>query len=76
MEAMIHAREWVTTPVALYSVHRLVEDLRSEDRDLLEDVDWIILPLVNPDGYEYSHTHVRTSRHNYINQKGDVTLTL
>uniref|UniRef100_A0A2H1V2Z0 SFRICE_023862 n=1 Tax=Spodoptera frugiperda TaxID=7108 RepID=A0A2H1V2Z0_SPOFR len=62
MEAMIHAREWVTTPVALYSVHRLVEDLRTEDRDLLEDVDWIILPLVNPDGYEYSHTHDRLWR--------------
>lgn len=58
MDAMIHAREWVTTPVALYSIHRLVEDLRDEDRDLLENVDWIIMPVVNPDGYEYTHTDV------------------
>ncbi|CAH1641346.1 unnamed protein product [Spodoptera littoralis] len=52
MEAMIHAREWVTTPVAMYSVYRLVENRRSQDQDLLDDIDWIILPLVNPDGYE------------------------
>lgn len=58
MQGMLHAREWVTTPVTLYSIYRLVENLRTEDRDLLEDIDWIILPLVNPDGYEYSHTDV------------------
>nr|USU81840.1 M14 metal carboxypeptidase 9 [Antheraea pernyi] len=62
MDAMIHAREWVTTPVTLYSIYRLVENLRTEDRDLLEDIDWIILPLVNPDGYEYSHTDDRLWR--------------
>ncbi|CAH2051565.1 unnamed protein product, partial [Iphiclides podalirius] len=62
MNAMLHAREWVTTPVALYSIHRLVEDLRSEDSDLLRNIDWVIMPLVNPDGYEYSHTDVRLWR--------------
>ncbi|KAF9410652.1 hypothetical protein HW555_010312, partial [Spodoptera exigua] len=54
--------EWVTTPVALYSVYRLVENLRPQDRDLLHDIDWIILPVVNPDGYEYSHTTDRLWR--------------
>ncbi|XP_028160940.1 carboxypeptidase B-like isoform X1 [Ostrinia furnacalis] len=62
MDAMMHAREWVTTPVTLFSIHRLVEDLRDLDRDLLEDIDWIILPMTNPDGYEYSHTDVRLWR--------------
>ncbi|CAK1541424.1 unnamed protein product [Leptosia nina] len=62
MDATIHAREWVTTPVALYSIHRLVEDLRGEERDLLDDIDWIIMPIVNPDGYEYSHTTDRLWR--------------
>ncbi|XP_073948760.1 carboxypeptidase B-like [Choristoneura fumiferana] len=62
MDAMIHSREWVTTPVALYSIHRLVEDLREQDRDLLETIDWIIHPIVNPDGYEYTHTNVRLWR--------------
>ncbi|XP_053616915.1 carboxypeptidase B-like [Plodia interpunctella] len=62
LDATIHAREWVTTPVALYSIHRLVEDLRAQDWDLLNDVDWIILPIVNPDGYEYTHTNERLWR--------------
>ncbi|XP_045770470.1 uncharacterized protein LOC123870997 [Maniola jurtina] len=62
MDATMHAREWVTTPVTLYTIHRLVEDLRDEDRDLLEDVDWIILPIVNPDGYEFTRTDDRLWR--------------
>ncbi|CAH2238363.1 jg18009 [Pararge aegeria aegeria] len=62
MDATMHAREWITTPTTLYSIHRLVEDLREEDKDLLEDVDWIILPVVNPDGYEFSHTENRLWR--------------
>ncbi|XP_013142996.1 PREDICTED: carboxypeptidase B-like [Papilio polytes] len=62
MNAMLHAREWVTAPVALYSIHRLVEDLRSQDRDLLDNIDWIIMPLVNADGYEYSHIDRRLWR--------------
>ncbi|CAB3219977.1 unnamed protein product [Arctia plantaginis] len=62
MDASMHAREWVTTPVTLYSIYRLVENLRTEDNDLLTDIDWIILPLVNPDGYEYTHTHERLWR--------------
>ncbi|XP_038217345.1 carboxypeptidase B-like [Zerene cesonia] len=44
MDAAMHAREWVTTPVALYTIHRLVEGLQDEDRDLRDNVDWIILP--------------------------------
>nr|UQB56067.1 carboxypeptidase B [Bombyx mori] len=62
MDAMMHAREWVTTPVTIYSVFRLVENLRDDERDLLEDIDWIILPIVNPDGYEFSHTDDRLWR--------------
>ncbi|CAD0204623.1 unnamed protein product [Chrysodeixis includens] len=62
MSAMLHAREWVTTPVTLYSIHRLVDNVRHEDFELRDDVDWIILPVINPDGYEYSHTDNRMWR--------------
>lgn len=58
MMAMLHAREWATSPVALYSIHRLVENLADEDRDLLEGTDWIILPMANPDGYEHAISEV------------------
>ncbi|XP_052751959.1 carboxypeptidase B-like isoform X3 [Galleria mellonella] len=62
LDATIHAREWVTTPVALFSIYRLVENLRDEDRDLREGIDWIVLPVVNPDGFEYTHTNTRLWR--------------
>ncbi|CAH2238364.1 jg18010 [Pararge aegeria aegeria] len=62
MDATMHAREWVTTPVTLYTIHRLVEDLKAEDFDLLENIDWIIMPIVNPDGYVYTHTDERLWR--------------
>ncbi|XP_014368811.2 carboxypeptidase B-like [Papilio machaon] len=62
MDATMHSREWVTTPVTLYAMHRLLEDLRSDERDLLENVDWIIMPIVNPDGYVFTHTDQRLWR--------------
>ncbi|XP_041972196.1 carboxypeptidase B-like [Aricia agestis] len=61
LTATVHAREWVVTPAALYMIQRLV-DRRPEDQDLLDSMDWIILPMINPDGYEYSHTTMRLWR--------------
>lgn len=52
IDAAVHAREWVTPPVALYIIHQLVEAV--VDRRLTEGIDWIIIPMANPDGYEYS----------------------
>ncbi|CAG9565582.1 unnamed protein product [Danaus chrysippus] len=51
IDAGVHAREWVTTPVALYLIKQLAE---GADKLLTENLDWIIIPLANPDGYEYS----------------------
>ncbi|XP_059053390.1 uncharacterized protein LOC131847760 [Achroia grisella] len=52
IDAAVHAREWVTTPVALYIINQLVVDI--VDRQLTNEIDWIIIPLANPDGYEFS----------------------
>ncbi|KAJ8714128.1 hypothetical protein PYW08_007748 [Mythimna loreyi] len=52
IDAMIHAREWVTTPVALYVIDQLVNEAKNSA--LVDEIDWIIIPLINPDGYEYS----------------------
>ncbi|XP_034835294.2 uncharacterized protein [Maniola hyperantus] len=54
IDAGIHAREWVAPAMAVYLVHRLVND--PEARQELDGVDWYILPVVNPDGYEYTRT--------------------
>ncbi|KAI5633766.1 zinc carboxypeptidase domain-containing protein [Phthorimaea operculella] len=52
VDAGIHAREWVAPAMAVYMIHRLVTDPGAQ-KDL-EGIDWYILPVVNPDGYEYT----------------------
>ncbi|KAB0796403.1 hypothetical protein PPYR_10464 [Photinus pyralis] len=54
IDAGIHAREWIAPAQALFILHELIEN--GENKHMIEKVDWIIIPLANPDGYEYSHT--------------------
>jgi murein tripeptide amidase MpaA len=37
----------------LYLINELVVNWRA-NLDILEDVDWVIVPLLNPDGFAYS----------------------
>nr|CAD7196850.1 unnamed protein product [Timema douglasi] len=53
----IHAREWVAPAMVLYVVNQIVEH-RSSNGEMLEGVDWFALPVVNPDGYEFTHSYV------------------
>ncbi|KAH8293776.1 hypothetical protein KR054_004365 [Drosophila jambulina] len=53
MDAALHAREWTTPITALYVINQLVVESR-ENAHLLTNTDWWILPLANPDGYEFS----------------------
>ena len=55
VDATMHAREWITTPTTLYLLRQLVETPKSP---LLDGLDFVIVPVLNPDGYEYSHTKV------------------
>ncbi|XP_030023350.2 carboxypeptidase B [Manduca sexta] len=65
IESLLHAREWITLPASLYAIHKLVIDVT--ERDLLQDIDWIILPIANPDGYVHSHEQARFWRKNRAN---------
>ncbi|GJQ71040.1 hypothetical protein Trydic_g950 [Trypoxylus dichotomus] len=56
----IHAREWIAPALALYIIQQLVEN--PENRALVENVNWYIIPVLNPDGYEYTHTNTRLWR--------------
>ncbi|XP_030023377.1 carboxypeptidase B [Manduca sexta] len=62
IESLLHAREWITLPATLYVIHKLVIDVT--ERDLLQDINWIILPIANPDGYVHSHEQARFWRKN------------
>lgn len=50
----IHAREWISPAAVTFMIHQLVEIQDVEESDVLNNVDWYILPNVNPDGYEHT----------------------
>ena len=65
----IHAREWVAPTSGLYTIDQIIQNhINASTGDPFhEDVvacDWYIMPLLNPDGYENSHTHDRMWRKN------------
>uniref|UniRef100_A0A182QII8 Peptidase M14 domain-containing protein n=1 Tax=Anopheles farauti TaxID=69004 RepID=A0A182QII8_9DIPT len=63
VDAGIHAREWATHMSAVYLLHQLVEKADSNE-EMLENTDWIIVPVANPDGYVYSYETNRLWRKN------------
>ncbi|XP_016990915.1 carboxypeptidase B-like [Drosophila rhopaloa] len=70
MDAALHAREWMTPVAALYTIYKLVVEFE-ENADLLADFDWHIMPLANPDGYEYSRKTNSTWRNTRTPNVGD-----
>lgn len=48
----MHSREWVSQASVVYLLHRMIEDAVTS-AELLQDVDWIIIPNLNPDGYSW-----------------------
>uniref|UniRef100_A0A0K0E546 ShKT domain-containing protein n=1 Tax=Strongyloides stercoralis TaxID=6248 RepID=A0A0K0E546_STRER len=54
----IHAREWVSPSVVLYFIDQLVNEYERKPyiRNLVDSIDWYIVPLLNPDGYEHSRS--------------------
>ncbi|XP_051153825.1 carboxypeptidase B-like isoform X2 [Leptopilina boulardi] len=56
IDAGIHGREWIAPVTALFAINELVQ---VHNKHLYKNVDWYIIPLLNPDGYEFSHTKNR-----------------
>jgi murein tripeptide amidase MpaA len=61
IDAGIHAREWVAPATATYIIDQLVNNY-TYHQDIVDKIDWYILPLVNPDGYRYSYENNRMWR--------------
>jgi len=63
LHCTIHAREWIATTTCLV----IIDQLLNKDADratLLNNFNWIIVPVHNIDGYDWSHTNDRLWRKN------------
>jgi carboxypeptidase A2 len=67
-----HAREWISVMVPMYAADRLIQTYDSDPtvKRLVNGCVFYIVPIVNPDGYEYTHTNDRLWRKNRRNNGG------
>ncbi|KAG7727706.1 hypothetical protein KL933_002640 [Ogataea haglerorum] len=63
----IHAREWISVSTSCYILYRLLQDYekgKKKARLYLDSMDFLFLPVMNPDGYEHTWTTDRLWRKN------------
>uniref|UniRef100_A0A182JPF8 Peptidase M14 domain-containing protein n=1 Tax=Anopheles christyi TaxID=43041 RepID=A0A182JPF8_9DIPT len=59
--ANMHAREWAAMTSAIYIIHELLRNSITREASFYQ---WIVVPIANPDGYEYTKTEDRLWRKN------------
>jgi len=62
LETGMHAREWIGVATGLYILNQLLTSDDPEIHYIAQNYDWYIVPVTNPDGYEYTHTTNRNWR--------------
>ena len=58
----IHAREWISPATVSGILRDILDNTNTSFSSLLTSLDIYLLPLLNPDGYEYSRTKDRLWR--------------
>ncbi|KAI1206628.1 uncharacterized protein F4807DRAFT_470104 [Annulohypoxylon truncatum] len=68
----VHAREWISSKVVEYLTYQLVANYSNDTtiKGFLDNYDFYILPIVNPDGFLYSQTTNRLWRKNRQTRSG------
>jgi len=61
-EGGIHAREWIAPATVTYILNKLLTSDDPVIQDLARSFDYYVFPIVNPDGYVYTHTTDRMWR--------------
>lgn len=64
IEGNIHAMEWISSATVTFILNQLINSQDAEIQRLTEEYDWIVLPMVNPDGFVYTHEVERLWRKN------------
>ena len=69
LNGMQHAREWISAVVPTFIAEKLAiaatdQDLNTNLTQYMKQVQVVIVPMVNPDGYVYTHTSNRDWRKN------------
>lgn len=61
-----HAREWVAATTPMYIADQLIRtyDTDPQTKRMVDNVEFYIIPIVNPDGYEFTRSSTRLWRKN------------
>ncbi|TYZ69053.1 hypothetical protein PybrP1_011745 [[Pythium] brassicae (nom. inval.)] len=66
-QGLIHAREWHAGSTTFYAIAALLDGLRNADAtitSLVDQYDWVFVPIVNIDGFRYTFSGNRLWRKN------------
>lgn len=62
LDGGIHSREWISTATILHIMARIINGTLARDADvrqLIDKYDFYFMPVMNPDGYVYTHDDVK-----------------
>jgi len=64
LDCGIHAREWISPATCIWIMDKLVNQYstNADARRMLDSYDWYVVPVANPDGYQYTHVGDRLWR--------------
>src|SRR3954468_15480364 len=74
-----HAREWIATEIDRRLMYHYVNGWKDDDKrikNLLKDVELWFVPVMNPDGYQYTFDAERLWRKNLRDNDGDGQTTI
>eukprot|EP01080_Neovahlkampfia_damariscottae_P004648 gene4648-8221_t len=60
----LHAREWISASTVMYMANELITKYETDSsiKYLVDNIEWHFFPVLNVDGYKYTHTNERLWR--------------